>query len=190
MTTIKKNTNNIRFAQDRLKFTLYFAPVFVVLLITLSVVNSSPNFFGPLFWIPYAVIMAIAAIVAYNKLYKFKYAIQFSDDGIILSDGIFLYDASKWNEINRLKKHTPFINTYILLFVDDHKIHAENQPLFKQLRMKWYVLRFKTPFVINVEALEFLYDRVANTIKEELLANNNGLIINEKFPFDIERIKI
>lgn len=188
MATIENNKNNIRFAQDRLKFTLYFAPVLVILFITLSVVNSSPNYFAPLFWIPYAFFMSIAAIVAYNKLYKFKYAIQFSDDGIILSDGIFLYDAIKWNEINRLKKHTPFINTYILLFVDNYKIHAENQPLFKRLQMQWYVLRFKTPFVINVEALEFMYDRVANRIKEELLAHNDGLIISEKFPFDIERI--
>jgi hypothetical protein len=83
-----------------------------------------------------------------------------------------------------------YLITYILLFVDDYKPYVQDQQFIKKLQIKWCVLRFGTPFVINTEQLEFMYKGVAQTIKEALLENNRGLIINEKFPFDVERKKL
>jgi hypothetical protein len=133
--------------------------------------------------------MLIAVVIASIKLYKYKYVTQFSDEGITLSDEIFMYNAIKCNDIIRLKMHR-YIITYILLFVDDYKPYVQDQQFIKKLQIKWCVLRFGTPFVINTEQLEFMYKGVAQTIKEALLENNRGLIINEKFPFDVERKKL
>ena len=69
-------------------------------------------------------------------------------------------------------------------------IFKKTNNLSKNCKLNWCVLRFGTPFVINTEQLEFMYKGVSQTIKEALLENNRGLIINEKFPFDVERKKL
>ena len=101
MMKVTEHINNIRFVQGWLKFTTYFAPILVIVLTTLVVINSLSNYFASLFWMPCAFFMLIAVLIASIKLYKFKYATQFSDEGITLSDKIFMYNAIKCNDIIR-----------------------------------------------------------------------------------------